>query len=196
MRVWTIQPLAVWDQIETEGIAHVEPELVTIRGVQYRWLVPQLRQRLTRFTGPLPWWAYCAKPDLREYRQGVPRGERHVRIELEPEPGTFLVFPCWAWNRIFSNRYLALTLAEQEDWEWRFYQVVTDHDTWPHPEPFRSEREASWQRLFSPVLPSHSYDVLDSGYDFDLGEKREAVLGALRRSEVRNVTHFVGCRRW
>jgi hypothetical protein len=71
-------------------------------------------------------------------------------------------------------------------------QAAPDEDEWPLPEPWKTQLEASWLRLFDPMLPSHPWD--DEA--FGQSGSREAVLGVLRLEDVRQVTHFVGCSKW
>ena len=73
--------------------------------------------------------------------------------------------------------------------------AVLDEDTWPLPEPWKSQLEASWLRLFDPDLPSHPGDDESPGV-YGKSGSREAVLGVLRLEDVRQVTHFVGCSKW
>jgi hypothetical protein len=73
-RLWTVQPLVVWEQIQQHGTVHAdETRFLTPGYVPHscRWLVQQLQQRLPGYPGTLPWWAYCEKPDLRWVRHRV-----------------------------------------------------------------------------------------------------------------------------
>lgn len=158
---------------------------------QYRWLARQLEQRLPKYQGTLPWWAYCEKPDLRWVRHQRPAGEQQVRLELAPDPGAFLTFPIWAWDTVYARRYLSSTRREHNEWMAAMRQAVPDQDTWPLPEPWQSQLEASWLRLFDCDLPPQPWDELVIGQS----GSREAVLGVLRLDDVRQVTHFVGCSR-
>lgn len=193
MRIWTIQPVCVWEQIQQEGRSLALPRWDYAPHDPYRWLAAQCHQRLPVFPGELPWWAYLTKPDLRWVRHRREAGIAFVRIELEPAPESFLVYPCWAWARVFLGQYLALNGTENEEWERRIEREFPDEDTrpWPLPDPFRAELEVSWQRLFSPTLPAASPLTLGE-WEPDFGTSREAVLGALNYAEVRDVTHFQG----
>jgi hypothetical protein len=53
MRLWTIQPLAVWEILERDGVFHTEPELSDFKDDYpegYDWIVRRLRQH----AGPEP----------------------------------------------------------------------------------------------------------------------------------------------
>jgi hypothetical protein len=195
MRLWTVQPLTVWEQIQQHGEVHVdEARMHTPSFVPpaYRWLVRQLEQRLTGYPGTCPWWTYCEKPDLRWVRHTRPAGEQHVRIELEPAFGTFLAFPRWAWDRIYCRQYLSFTRSEHDEWTAAMRRAVPDEDAWPLPEPWGGQLEASWLRLFDRDLPPRSWHQGGG----DGSDSQEAVLGTLRLTEVREVKHFVGCSKW
>jgi hypothetical protein len=192
MRLWTVQPLVVWEQFQHRALLQVDesrrstPDYVPH---SYRWLVEQLKQRIPAYPGTLPWWAYCEKPDLRWVRHCRPAGQREVRLELEPCPDSFLTFPSWAWDDVYCGHYLSFEREEHDEWMGEMRQAVPDEDGWPLPEPWRTQLEASWLRLFDRDLPSHSWDheaISEPG-------SRQAVLGVLRLEEVRQVTHFVGC---
>ena len=70
---------------------------------------------------------------------------------------------------------------------------VPDEDQWPLPEPWRSELEETWLRLFEPGLPAVSWERPDEGGH--LGDTRESVLTVLRREDVRGMKSFIGCHR-
>lgn len=198
MRVWTIQPVEVWERLEHDGSVVVDafhPRYSGYRHPPYDWLAARLTWRLADYPGPAtwPWWAYCRFPDLRLFRHTRDAGSREVRITLEVGEGRdALSFPCWAWDTVFRQDYLAFTEAEHADWMGRMRAAVPDEDLWPLPAPWQDELAASWERLFSPALPARAWNADSGGWSSD---DREAVLGVLRRSQVRGVTHFVGAWR-
>jgi Domain of unknown function (DUF3841) len=191
-RIWTIQPAQVWERLRKKQSLYVEEKSEGYRGYiprSYRWLQWQLYSRLPEYSGHMPWWTHCGKPDLRRYRHTRQAGTIEVRLELEIADKSFLRFPSWAWQRVFCQDYLAATREEYEDWTKALQLAVPDEDTWPLPEPWRSQLESSWQRLFDRDLP-----VLD--WDESWGWSRiaceEAVFEVLQLSDVRHVTSFQG----
>jgi len=187
MRLWTIQPRAVWQQIEADGFADVDP--LTDPGwyadstpPEYLWLVRQLKSRIAGYCGRLPWWCYCEKPDLRLYRHTRPAGSREVRLELEIDDASAAAFPGWAWNEVYCQHYVALTKREEQNWKRRLRRHVPDEDTWPLPQPWLGELERSWLRIFDPRLPARRRRWTG----------RIAVIERLNRDDIRRVTHFVG----
>ena len=154
MRIWTVRPSAVWQQIRTLGRVFVDPARVAPDGwvhPQSAWLARQLRMRLTGSQGRLSWWAYCTRPDLRGIRHLCPNGSREVLIEFEPPPGAAVVFPSWAWNVVFMGTYLPLDRTDFRAWRARLKQAGVDPDD-DEPKPFRTELVVSWERLFAAEL--------------------------------------------
>jgi hypothetical protein len=193
MRLWTVQPVAVWEQLRADGHAVVDPARVNPEGwvhPRYAWLARELRARIAGRRGRLPWWAYCARPDLRWVRHSRPAGSHEVRIEFEAPDGTFADFPCWAWNEVFYGSFLALSGTEYRAWRARLRLAGVSEDEEPLPEPFQAELEASWRRLFRPDLPARSWRRADRR------RAREAVALALRRQWVRDAPEFVGTGAW
>jgi hypothetical protein len=192
MRLWTVQPAAVWDQLRRDGRVCVDPTRVNAKGwvhPQYAWLARQLRRRIRGSDGRLPWFAYCTNPDLRWVRHSRPFGSREVRIEIEPPEGTFVAFPSWAWHAVVTRAYLARDAAEARTWSHRLTAAGLDDETDPLPRPFKAELEAGWQRLFDPALPARSWRRTDPF------RGREAVLPMLKLEWVKRVTAFVGANK-
>jgi hypothetical protein len=192
MPLWTVQPLAVWAQVQRDGAAWVDPSRVNRHGwlpPPYSWLSWQLRGRIDGSLGRFPWFAYCSRPDLRWVRHTRPWGETQVSMESEPPPGQWVAFPCWAWHEVFTGQYLALTAADARDWARRVRDAVGvafGEYEGLLPEPLESELEASWRRLFSPALPARSWRRGDRRVD------REAVVEVIRAPWVRRMHVFAG----
>ena len=188
MRIWTIQPIALWEQIERDGESTIDlwPEFSDgYIPRSYLWLVTQLKQRKDSFRGLLPWWCYCRKPDLRLHRFGRTAGEKRVRIELEVAEDDVATFPIWAWHTVYCQDYLAFSKRQYDAWQKQLRRVVSeDDDRTRPPEPLRSELYKSWERLFNPRLPAESWE---GNWSAD----REGVIEVLQLTDVRNVTHFV-----
>lgn len=193
MRIWTVQPERVWELLKEREILFVDEAQMSYASDVYSWLAGQLQQRLPAYAGGLPWFAYCDKPDLRWVRHRTPAGEPRIRIELEPVPGSFYIFPRWAWDTIYCGQYLALSQDEHDAWVSALGRAVPGaEETQPPPEPWVGEIRASWERLFRGDLPVQrwtAHPVID-----DTGI-REAAIGALRLVDVRDVTAFRGSNR-
>ncbi len=189
VRVWTIQQAEVWERLRRDKILYVGDDNRTYVPPAYRWLQSQLRERLSNYSGHLPWWAYCEKPDLRRYRHLLTRGMTYVRLELHVAEASVLQFPSWAWQRVFCGDYLALTRTEYEDWYRQLPEEYRNGDTWPPPEPWKSQLERSWERLFGAELPLVDWNTESL---VPPSARSEAVFEPLRLQDVRHVTCFRG----
>lgn len=187
MRLWTVQPVAVWETLRSAGRIEVDRYRVHPDGwvyEQYRWIARQLRGRIPGSRGRLPWWAYCNRPDLRWVRHTHAIGSRHVRIELEAPEGSYLSFPTWAWHCVFCRDHLSLSREESRDWLHRLKAAGLYS-----PDRLEEEVRTSWLRLFRPNLPDRSWNRKNPF------RGREAVLPVLKHEWVRKVAEFVGTNR-
>ena len=204
MRLWTVQPIEVLKAIQREGFARVDPSKTPTRWFvpsSYRWLIWQMGERLvlpdeyhgnddSHRKGIFPWFAYCERPDLRWVRHS--QMGKQTLIEFSPPLDRFLSFPCWAWGDIFCGFFLAYTRQEYSDWNSKFREShgcgYRDWEASVLPQPFQSERDASWLRLFDPAIPKRSWRRGGT-------TKHEAVNDILDESWIKKVTLFEGCRR-
>lgn len=122
MILWTIQPLAVWEILERDGVFHCDPAQSEFKDEfpeGYDWIV----RRLRRHAGPepkgyiLPIWAWYRwqgiarpKPDLRTLRHDC-IGEM-VRIELEIGEAVVLLSCFHLWHYCMCYWYLSASRAE------------------------------------------------------------------------------------
>lgn len=184
MRVWTIQPLCVWEQLEEGGVAVVDPALRRAP-VQpsFEWLVEQLRRRLDGYEGNLPWWAYCSQPDLRVFRHGsLPGGPEQVRLELEVPAERIVSFPIWAWDFVFRLDYLG-TRQAQQNWRRRLKAAGLLYESfYDLPDEWREELETSWPLLFTRLPRRKNRRGRWGG--------REAVFEKILLADVRKVVRF------
>ncbi len=165
----------------------MDPALWTSGGYtpcSYDWIRGQLEARLAGYSGGYPWWCYCKKPDLRSHRHGsLSGGKDQVRLELEIAPTRVCVFRIWAWNTVFCRRYLG-SHRQTREWTGRRYRsgISTElHDS-ELGEPWRTEVEQSWERVFTALPDRHADPLMPPG--------REAVVEVIRERDVRRVDHF------
>src|SRR5580692_7544603 len=102
VRLWTLQPVAVWHALKEQGellVNPAHPEFAandTNDGQDFRhaydWMREQMSKRVPGYTGGYPWWGYEHFLDLRAYRwlHGT-SGAKMVRIELAIPPGQALL---------------------------------------------------------------------------------------------------------
>jgi hypothetical protein len=94
---------------------------------------------------------------------------------------------------VYCGQYLGLSGAEVRGWLSGLRHATgiafLDHPG-PLPEPWQTELEASWQRLFLPGLPARSWRRSS------LDGKREAVVDVLDLEWVRSVREVTGTGSW
>lgn len=195
MRLWTVQPYEVYRSIQKDGFARVDPEKLPSPwwvGSSYRWLIWQMGDRLTipdesHRRGFFPWFAYCERPDLRWVRHN--QTGKQVLIEFSPPSDRYLSYPRWAWNEIFFGYFLAITRQEYRQWDSRFRVCYgygyRDWGSTVLPQPYQSERDASWLRLFDPSIPKRSWRRGGTSH-------REAVVDVLLEDWIDKATPFEG----
>ncbi len=163
-RLYTIHPETVWLALKQRGRLYVDPKHWIFDGVPpaYDWLKIRLEEFIPGYGQHYPWFAFLEQPNLDDWRGRNAlwlESPTWVCIELDAEKISFLTFRSWAWNRVFCQDYLALTKEEYECWCAGLPEPFRRGEEWPPPEPWRSELELSWNRLFDPNLPSHDWDV-------------------------------------
>ncbi len=152
MRIWTIQPLQVWELLSEQKVLYVQPNLCeecSFFPDEYSWMCRKMNEHLFDYQGHLPWWGWhYPKPDLRYYsRRGVNKVQK-VRIELDlPDPKVLLSHES-AWLAVLNGLYVGYTDSESEKW----YQEMKEHglNEWrrPLPEPWESQLVKSWDKIF------------------------------------------------
>lgn len=164
MRVWTIQPYAFWERLQSDGTLHgpaIEETFVAddpLGRIAYSWLAEQMEQRLGPRPTPgiFPLWAWYQwrsaahpRPDLRASAH-LPFGMKGVRIALEIEERCILLSDFQAWHLPLSYGYLSLTEAEDNAFEaellrrgiqWEPGKPLSDPDV-------HARILHSWQRIF------------------------------------------------
>lgn len=149
MRLWSIQPLAVWEKLQktatlNNNATYAQQDFLPA----YRWMTAQMQQRIgpAPFKEALPFWAWFqayglkkAKPDLR--RSGhLPGGRKGVRLQLEIPAEQVLLSDFELWHYVLNNWYLPISLADGELFERkRKKQWITEQKT---------VIQESWQRIF------------------------------------------------
>lgn len=155
MRLWTIQPLWVWERLCEQGMLWSDPTgEAFFRDFQdsYDWMRGQMRRRLPAYQGRHPWWAYDHKPDLRRYKPGA---GPMARLELAVPPERVLLSAYGAWHYVLNLFYLPQSVDDEEyqreddAWEEELKQHgLNPYEDHPLPEPWQSRMVASWERIF------------------------------------------------
>lgn len=116
IRLWTIQPIAVWDALQRDPILRVDAERARAVGNYrhwpdaYDWLRGKMRERIAGYAGGLCWWAWFnPKPDLRShFGRFTPSNEGpYVRLELAVDPETVLLSDFNDWHHVLNGWFLS-----------------------------------------------------------------------------------------
>ena len=192
MKLWTIQPVEVWEEMQKTGCYICDPakaDLLSeddgfVRG--YNWLIKQMETKI----GPrpndvkYPVWAWHTrnwlhkKPDLRETGYGT-RGRKCVCLEIEKPDEDVLLSDFDAWHAVLNKWYLDDS-ANEAEWE-------LIHE-WFDGLPIETKnriKEESWQKIFD-ISPYQS-DWRDNG------RYVQATFWKLNLDEVKKVQYFT-CR--
>jgi len=157
VRLWTIQPLSVWERLREAGTLWVDPtdsEFSYEFREAYDWMCQQMRQRLPEYEGHYPSWAYDYKLDLRSFRYQGTLG-RQVRLELALPPERVLFSAYGAWHSVLGPSYLPQAADDEgykregDAWDEELAALGLDpYAVDPLPEPLHSRMVASWDRVF------------------------------------------------
>jgi hypothetical protein len=184
IRLWTVQPQAVWDRLLADGVLKMEPSLALTGAV------PDAYQLLAKRLGGMPWFAHTRRRSVRWLSRTCWAGEKAVRLSLRVPRDRVLVLRTWAWTVVLGECFLPLSGAEHRAWEAGVEAAVEaaggdwDDADPPFPEPWQSRLEASHHRLFDDALPARD-PRRDSLFRF--GRTREAAFAPLRIGWVRRV---------
>ena len=184
MRLWTIQPIEVWRELQKQPIHAADPSRGSLSDFQeaYAWMRGQMAKRVPKYGGGPLWWAYHYKPDLRYHRQNY-LPQEHIRLEIDVAEDEVLLSDMDAWNIVLNRQYCPVSEQDDEAFDARLEAAgfrLFAFDSYP-PE-FRVEIERSWERIFTPEVLWTSNDP----------PYLQATFEWLRLADVRRVTYFVG----
>ncbi len=161
MILWTVQDIAVWEQLEKTGLYTVPAELIVFpkrdddacnrMNYAYRWLANQM----SKLVGPppegveYPIWAWYkqqgrhdGKPDMRQYHHA--KGGQCVRMKLDVPDWEVLLSDFDDWHHALNYWYLSQVRAKVESsWE-RIVGVRQGDDYWHLPWEKRTIQATFW----------------------------------------------------
>ena len=195
MRLWSIQPRLLWDQLEQEGAISGNPAFVWPEFWHaYDWMMVQMRHRIRPSPRPgmLPMWAWArwtgtqTRPDLRS-RGHLESGTSGVRLEFDVDPARVLLSDFELWHYVLGYWYLAANDAEDVYVDAAltakrldpFRQKLLADDYW------HRQILASWERIFD-----LQGTTIKRGWPPE-HKSIQAVLWEIRREDVRRVQFFV-----
>ena len=162
LKIWTIQPLYVWESLVQEKELFVDPSHPDFYGKSdiysleaYNWLCKQMASRVCNYTGCYPWWAYTHFLDLRFYRYWhSPHGCRRVRLELAIERDRLLLSNQRSWVSVMNRAYIETNIyGEPDEEELRLWEEGVDGGVQRrgyslYDEPWESQMRSTWERIF------------------------------------------------
>jgi hypothetical protein len=186
MRLWTIQPIEIWELLQQKGVyygtlEHVDEDYLR----PYNWIKKQLTLKTGIEKETYPVWAWFEKPDLRK-TGWTTKGEKSVCIELEIDDKNMLLSDFELWHYVLCYWYLSSTMEEGDKFEVELESKgLSYYEQKPLPEPYNSIIEDSWLKIFD----------LD-WCEEDISSKREnkciqAVFWELRLEQVKKVKEFI-----
>lgn len=188
MRLWTMQPVEVYDILMRDGIFICNPAKVPEPSFidRYGWLVKKLNEKdLKPVHVDYPIWSWYRfngkekKPDLRHSCYGC-RGDKMVCIELDvPDEKVLLSdfdlwhFPLndWWLDNCFHDGYGEEEYDRNHEWFKSLYK-----------EEQRKEKEKSWEQIFN-IEPFESDWI-------SRGKYVQAVFWELKMEYVKKVQYF------
>ena len=187
MRLWTIQPVIVWERLQQEGFLFVDPSLsegFRLWPQAYQWMRQQMLDRFPSCRGCFPWWAWVMpKPDLRKWRHyKYSTGIVHVRLEIEIPTRDVVISSLSAWEMVLGGGYVGLTWADQVAWDKKLELAGFDTTVRPLPQPYQSQLIESWSNIFD-------LQGLCEGANWST-DYLQATFEALSLSSVIQVTYF------
>lgn len=189
MKLWTIQPVTVYQHLIIEGVFRCTPSMsICITEMDfssaYDWMAEQMRARIGEPPPGVqyPIWAWHTlswehkQPDLRRIEF---RGYKKpmVCLEIEIPDSHVLLSDEEAWHSILNDGYLGCSKNEAE-----YEAEAAWFDSLPEEQQAKVKRK-SWERIFDIDPP------VDNGWD-RIGMYIQATFWELRLEQVKKVRRF------
>lgn len=157
MRLWTIQPWVVWEQLQKNKIFRCDSSLARcMKELEferaYRWMSEQMRRRIGEPPAGViyPVWAWHTldwqhkKPDLRRMEFRSYRG-KHVCIEIKISADEVLLSDEVEWHYVLNDMYDPPVSNEDAFEEaWRIFDSFSREEQ-------KELKEESWKQIFDTV---------------------------------------------
>ncbi|MEA5074223.1 MAG: DUF3841 domain-containing protein [Eubacterium aggregans] len=189
IRLWTIQPLAVWEQLQKIGTFRCDANLAKCMKAcefesAYQWMAKQMWKRIgeppTGVTYPI--WAWHTlewqhkKPDLRRMEFRGYRG-KHVCMEIEISEDKVLLSDEADWHFVLNDSYMPSAQNQKAlDRQWESFEHLLEEEK-------RVTKEKSWESIFTVSPPL--YDEWNQ-----TGRYIQATFWELNLDQVRDVRYF------
>ncbi len=188
MRLWTMQPVEVYDILLKDGVFRCDPSKIPEPSFvdAYGWLIDQLEKRDKRPDNvQLPTWAWFRfnkkekKPDLRHSCYGA-RGEKMVCLEIEISDEKVLLSDFDLWHFPLNNWWLDNCFVP--DYTEEMYDKSHEWFDGLDKEQQQIEKEKSWHQIFN-IEPFENDWIARGNYV-------QAIFWELRLENVKKVQYF------
>lgn len=190
MRLWTIQPVSVYEQFVRDGVYTPDPaKMDEYWFPAYDWLCKHLESKIPRPSHcSYPVWAWQRissqdgkKPDLRLNCWST-RGDKMVLLELDIPESEILSSCFHCWHSVLNNFWLDPELFINPDYNEETYDKNAAWFKSLSQEEQQREKEKSWLEIFN-IEPFES-DWIRRGYDI------QAIFWELKLDHVKSVRFF------
>ena len=187
MRLWTIQPIEVYEILKEKGVFTCEEEkseLFKDFKNSYDWLIGKMDEKNIEHPNDInyPIWAWHTrdwknkKPDLREGGYGE-RGTKSVCLELEISDDRVLLSDFDLWHYVLNHWFIDDSTNEEE-WE----EIHQEFEKKPYEEREKLILE-SWNKIFN-VKPF----IIENW--ITIGRYVQATFWELKMEDVKKVQFF------
>jgi hypothetical protein len=186
MRLWTIQPIEIWELLQKQGVYYGTLDYVDEDYIKpYNWMKKQLSFKTGINKENYSVWAWYKKPDLRMSGWTI-KGEKSVCIEFEIDEKDVLLSDEVLWHYVLGYWYLPSSMEDGDKFNKKLdSKGLSFYKQKPLPEPYNKMIEDSWLKIF---------DL--NWYVKDISDKREnkciqAVFWELRLDQIKKVREFI-----
>lgn len=192
MRLYTIQPPEVLEELKVKKVFHSLPEKSSYYNPEddlnmieaYDWMIAQMESRIgKRPEGVIiPIWAWYrfddeSKPDMRKHKTKKP----YCVIQFEKNDNEVLLSDFDLWHFVLNNCYLPNTLDEKE-----YDKLSEEYDALNQAsEQAIYMRKKSWETIFD-----YEVDPKDTQNFMGRGHYTQATFWELKLDEVIKVKHY------
>ena len=190
MRLWTIQPVSVYETLMKTGVYHCDGTLSNLLNDDisnfqnaYQWMIEQMKERTGMPPDEVsyPVWAWYLrdwkhkKPDLRESGYAE-RGTEMVCLTIEIPKESVLLSDFDAWHFVLNQWYFPRVKTEEE---WDEKQTWFESLTKKQRDQVMKE---SWNQIFDITPCNEEWDVM--------GRYVQATFWELKKEQIKKVQFF------
>lgn len=187
MKLWTIQPIQIWDLLQQQGYYHGDKKYIKEEFFlrSYDWIKQQLAKKTGVMKDYYPVWVWAKKPDLRTGGH-LPKGTKGVRLELEIDENKVLFSDFKLWHFVLNYWYIPNTMEEGDKFDLELEKIgLMPNRKISFPEFLHNKIENSWQKIFD--LNWHAEGIADKKADKII----QGVVWEIRLEEIVSVKEFI-----